>query len=162
MCVLHVADQDRRWKMAQKGCFPGILPHRWRLMTEQSKRVVWFGKPPASSVLTHTPECAGSPSTTKMPLWFSSWWLHHHGVMIWPELVLPADHALLFISFIIHLPLRVVQILSSSTGYYSIRAFSHMLIPGESGIPVHIKHYSCTHAKQEHNLPFHRNINNMN
>lgn len=62
----------------------------------------------------------------------------------------------------IHLPLSVVQILSSSTGYYSIRAFSHMLIPWESGIPVHIKHYSCTHAKQEHNLPFHRNINNIN
>lgn len=62
----------------------------------------------------------------------------------------------------IHLPLCVVQILSSSTGYYSIRAFSHMLIPGESGIPVHIKCYSCTHAKQEHNLPFHGNINNMN
>lgn len=68
MCVLHVADQDRRWKMAQKGCFPGILPHRWRLMTEQSKWVVWFGKPPASSVLAHAPECAASPSTTKMPL----------------------------------------------------------------------------------------------
>jgi len=39
MHILHVSDQDQRWKMAQDDYFHDVLSHIWTLMMHCSKRI---------------------------------------------------------------------------------------------------------------------------
>lgn len=92
-------NKDQRWKRTQDGYFHDSSHTIWILMTQHSRRIVWFGKPQdALSTYSQTQMCSLTKPYQNTTL---SNFLHYHRVIIRPGLLLPGACALFFISMYI-------------------------------------------------------------